>query len=104
MPGADFLDTAPFFDVEEFGAAAIWRPEIGSSVASVVILDAPDQQLFDNVTARDRSCVYRTTVWPTVDSGDRIEIGADAYHVRRIERLDDGALARAWLTLLPNSL
>ncbi|MCA3180989.1 MAG: hypothetical protein O9345_16065 [Burkholderiaceae bacterium] len=99
MPGADFTDVDPFFDVAEFGSAATWqRKQPGAAaVAGVVIIDAPGQLLLEGIASTEWSALYRVAQWPSVAAGDRVTVGTTIYEAREVLALDDGLLARAML-------
>lgn len=102
MPGPDFTDVDPFFDVAEFGSAASWqsRTPNANAVVGVVLLDAPDEDALDEIRASAHRITYRVSQWPAVREGDLVTIGAQKYTVRRIGAIDDGQLAQADLQRL----
>jgi hypothetical protein len=76
--------------------AATWASG-GSSVAGQVIFDAPGALPVEGVYSNEYSIVYRVSQWPTVREGDVVTVGT-AYRVREVTAIDDGLLARAFLT------
>jgi hypothetical protein len=91
-------DLSVFFDADEFATSAtLTRASGGAPVQGLILLDSPGTNLLDDVTSVEYSCQFRTSVWPAVVPGDVIQAGAASFRVRRADRLDDGAVTRAWL-------
>lgn len=80
--------------------AASWTAAGGAAVAGLVIFDAPGFEPLEGVASVDYSVLYRVSDWATVREGDTITVGT-AYRVREVTPVDDGLLARAFITRRP---
>jgi len=107
MSGAEFLDTTPFFDDDEFAmAATLHRDGVGPAIPATVIFNQPGRDLIADVTSTEFEILYQRSEWPVVEPPrDEIEIqGTGRFRVIRVHSIDDGAIARAWLSQLPTTL
>ena len=78
--------------------AATWTASGGSAVPGEVFFDAPGSEVIDGVFSTEPSVRFRVADWPNVREGSAVTIGSTTYKVRDVQPLDDGLLARAFLT------
>lgn len=96
MAASDFADVSGFF--VDFGTPATWTPKLGPAVAGTVILDdGIDVVQFADVSEPVTAVTFATAPWAGIAENDRITIDGIRYRVRQFERLDDGAVTRAFL-------
>lgn len=78
----------------DFGVSATWTPSAGGPMqTATVILDAPDQQLFDGAqVSTDYSISMPAASFVGIDNGETVVIAATNYRVRNVMAIDDGSI------------
>lgn len=87
-------DLAPFFSLDEFAVAATF-----SGDTQAVLFQVADLSLLDDqVQSAEYQAVMPAGTFAALARGSSITIGGQAYTVRHVMRIGDGALKRATLT------
>lgn len=87
-------------------SAATWTPDVGAPVSADVLFDTPGADVLDDLSTTEPSFRFRVSDLPGMIAtpGGRVSARSQQYRVRRVHPIDDGLMARAWLTLLPPTL